>query len=145
MKEEKILRPLEEKPNVTKKNSVAVILVYMLLIGLGIGTGYMLSVKPSTGSMENGKGGSLGGIDQETVKKGDINSSCPTGELQSGGLGSEGTHKLIRPGGPSQTAYLTSSVLDLDEYVGKTVRVCGQTMAAEKAPWLMDVEKIDVQ
>ena len=29
----------------------------------------------------------------------------------------QGTHKLLRPGGESQTAYLTSSVLDLDEFV----------------------------
>src|SRR3989344_7072522 len=28
----------------------------------------------------------------------------------------QGTHKLIRPGGEDQTAYLTSSVLDLDQY-----------------------------
>lgn len=55
---------------------------------------------------------------------------------------SEGSHKLIRPGGPSQTAYLTSSVLDLNQFLGKCVQVWGETFAAQKAGWLMDIGRV---
>lgn len=55
----------------------------------------------------------------------------------------QGTHKLIRPGGESQTAYLTSSVLDLDEYVGKKVKVSGETHGSSQVGWLMDVGKVE--
>jgi hypothetical protein len=54
----------------------------------------------------------------------------------------EGSHKLIRPGGPSQTAYITSSVLDLDQFLDKCVQVWGETFAAQKAGWLMDVGRV---
>ena len=56
----------------------------------------------------------------------------------------QGTHKLIRPGGESQTAYLTSSVLDLDEYDGKKVKVFGETFGSSQVGWLMDVGKVEV-
>lgn len=55
----------------------------------------------------------------------------------------QGTHKLIRPGGESQTAYLTSSVLDLDDYVGKKVKVFGETFGSNQVGWLMDVGKVE--
>ena len=66
------------------------------------------------------------------------------GNLESGGINGEGTHKLIRPGGDSQTVYLTSSVLDLNQFVGKKVKVWGQTFSAKKAGWLMDVGRVEV-
>ncbi len=56
----------------------------------------------------------------------------------------QGTHRLIRPGGESQTAYLTSSVLDLDQYVGKKVKVYGETFGSSQVGWLMDVGKVEV-
>ena len=56
---------------------------------------------------------------------------------------SQGTHKLMRPGGESQTAYLTSSVLDLDQYVGKKVKVFGETFGSSQVGWLMDVGKVE--
>lgn len=57
----------------------------------------------------------------------------------------QGTHVLIRSGGDSQTAYLTSSVLDLDQYVGKKVKVYGETFGSTQVGWLMDVGKVEVQ
>jgi len=51
----------------------------------------------------------------------------------------DGTHKLLRPGGVSQTAYLTSSVVDMKSLEGKCVDMLGQTQAAKKAAWFMDV------
>lgn len=56
----------------------------------------------------------------------------------------EGSHKLVRPGGPSQTAYVTSSVLDLDQFLGKCVQIWGETFAAQKAGWLMDVGRVKI-
>src|SRR3990170_8514397 len=56
----------------------------------------------------------------------------------------QGTHKLIRPGGESQTAYLTSSVLDLDQYVGKKVKVYAETFGSSQVGWFMDVGKVEV-
>lgn len=56
----------------------------------------------------------------------------------------QGTHKLIRPGGEDQTAFLTSSVLDLDEYVGKNVKVFGETFGSSQVGWLMDVGKVEI-
>ena len=54
----------------------------------------------------------------------------------------EGSHKLIRPGGLSQTAYLTSSVVDLNQFVGKCIQIWGETFTAQKAGWLMDVGRV---
>lgn len=56
----------------------------------------------------------------------------------------EGSHKLIRPGGPSQTAYLTSSVVDLSQFLGKCVQIWGETFAGQKASWLMDVGRVKI-
>ena len=81
---------------------------------------------------------SVGSTDVKTFKDSAI------GVLEKGGVNGEGTHHLTREGGPSQTAYLTSSVINLDEYVAKKVRVWGETFAAEKAGWLMDVGRIDI-
>ena len=67
-----------------------------------------------------------------------------TGTLDKGGLNGEGTHKLVRDGGPSQTVYLVSSVLDLEEFIGKKVEVWGETHKGTKASWLMDVGRIKI-
>lgn len=56
----------------------------------------------------------------------------------------QGTHKLAREGGPSQTAYLVSSVVDLNLYLGKKVEVWGETFASIQVGWLMDVGKVNV-
>jgi len=67
-----------------------------------------------------------------------------TGKIEAGGLSNDGTHKLIRDGGPSQTVYLISSIVDLDQFVGKTVQIWGQTIKAQKASWLMDVGRVKI-
>lgn len=56
----------------------------------------------------------------------------------------EGSYKLLRPGGASQTVYLTSSVLDLNQFLGKCVQVWGETFAGQKAGWLMDIGRIKI-
>ena len=66
------------------------------------------------------------------------------GYLEAGGLEGEGSHKLLRPGGPSQTVYLASSVTDLDEFVGMEIKIWGETFRGQKAGWFMDVGRVEV-
>ena len=87
----------------------------------------------------------------DSVKAGDIFGSnhevfkdVAEGYLEQGGINGEGSHKLLRPGGDSQTVYLTSSVTDLDKLSGMQVKVWGETYQGQKAGWLMDVGKIEV-
>lgn len=95
--------------------------------------------------------GGVGIISSEKIKPGSEFGSknqafkdTTIGVLEKGGVNGEGTHKLIREGGPSQTAYLTSSVLDLDQFTGRKVQVWGETFQAQKAGWLMDVGRLKV-
>ncbi len=67
-----------------------------------------------------------------------------TGYLEKGGIEGEGSHKLLREGGASQTVALTSSVIDLDKLAGTQVKIYGETHKAEKAGWFMDVGRIEV-
>lgn len=84
------------------------------------------------------KGKEVGSTNLETF------SDTATGVIEKGGINGEGSHKLIREGGPSQTAYLTSSVVDLDQFAGKKVQVWGETFSAQKAGWLMDVGRVKI-
>jgi len=51
---------------------------------------------------------------------------------------------LQRTGGESQNVYLTSTAVDLSKFLGKKVRVWGETFQGEKAGWLMDVGLVEV-
>jgi hypothetical protein len=129
-----------------KKNSFVILAVYTVLILMGLGTGYLLATRSTVGSVITSKSGSVASTGKVVgVQDASKYTNCPTGKVEAGGLDGEGTHHLTREGGPSQTAYLVSSLIDLDQYVGLTVKVCGQTMQAQKAPWLMDVERLEVQ
>ncbi len=66
------------------------------------------------------------------------------GILREGGFEGEGSYHLERPGGKSQNAYLTSSTIDLSEFIGQKVKVWGATFRASKAGWLMDVGYLEV-
>lgn len=128
-------------------------LVILAVIFAGTGTGWVLArgsaSEESVSGVEEGdkvapgakvsEGGKEAGINDEKTFK-----DKAEGTLEEGGLDGEGTHKLIRPGGASQTVYLTSSVIDLDEFVGKRVEVWGETNKGQKAGWLMDVGRVKV-
>lgn len=138
---------VQEEQNVMKQQSKIIFGVYVLLIALGIGTGYILSSKKPAASgsavVETAGVSESGRV--VGVQDASGFSNCPAGSLETGGMEGEGTHHLIREGGPSQTAYLTSSLIDLDQYVGLKVKVCGETMQAMHAPWLMDVQRLELQ
>jgi hypothetical protein len=132
-------------PAIDKTMKKTIILVYVVLALVGVGTGFLLSrtIGPKTNSStvtsKTIKTDTVAGsTDEKTFK------DSATGKIEKGGIDGEGTHSLVRDGGPSQTVYLISSVVDLDEYIGKNVKIWGQTQAAKKAAWLMDVGKIEL-
>lgn len=137
------------------KNSLMLAIgISLIAIAAGIGTGYG-SHKLYAGT-ETSRVGNISGDLQQiatgTVTEGDVFGSQDTatfkdpvkGYLEIGGLDGEGSHKLIRPGGDSQTVYMTSSVTDLDKFDGMEVEVWGETFSGQKAGWLMDVGRVQV-
>ena len=141
----------ERKTNMKKNILLASAIILTIL--LGVGSGYILALKKSgnLGSLtdaglkrslgegeEISKGTKVGMADEKTFR------DNAEGDLEKGGVDGEGSHHLVRPGGESQNVYLTSSVIDLDQFVGRKVKVWGETFAAQKAGWLMDVGKLEV-
>lgn len=136
-----------------KPNLLGPVFLVIALI-LGVGTGFLAFkglAKPAAtqGAPTMGtqipsgsalKVGDVFGTADETTFK-----DSAEGVLEKGGIGGEGSHHLVRPGGDSQNVYLTSSVVDLDQVVGHKIKVWGQTMAARKAGWLMDVGRVQIE
>lgn len=133
-------------PSPLKKNMIlgAISLAVVLL---GIGAGYLFSGvgKTSGSSTGNASGKSVVATENEAGIKDESKFSTTTdGVLEEGGIGGEGTYHLVRGSGPSQYAYLTSSVIDLGVFTGKKVQIWGETVSGKKAGWLIDVGKIKV-
>ncbi len=66
------------------------------------------------------------------------------GILREGGIEGEGNFHLERPGGESQNVYLTSTTVDLSNFINRKVRVWGETFQGKKAGWLMDVGLVEI-
>lgn len=66
------------------------------------------------------------------------------GILEKGGINGEGEYHLVRSGGESQNVYLTSSAVDLSLFVGREVKIWGETQEGQQAGWLMDVGRVEV-
>lgn len=123
------------------------LVVLLLAVVLGVSSGYLLRKKPNNigGLGKAGEGRSpttsnvIVGSDDLKVFKDTV-----TGELKVGGINGEGAYHLVRPGGASQNVYLTSSVVDLSQFVGKKIKVWGETQKAKVAGWLMDVGRVEV-
>lgn len=142
-----IIRSLDEaKP--TTNSMKAPFIVFILLAFFGIGTGFLLAKTNKSTVVSSNKGA----VTVSSVKKGDTFGSTDEktfrdkaeGVLREGGIEGEGAFHLERPGGASQNVYLTSSVVDLSNFIGRKVKVWGQTNAAKRAGWLMDVGKLQV-
>ena len=122
----------------------AVLLICAVTIAVG-GVGGFMMVKKSSTSINTEKGTavqtntSAGVVDKKTFK------DSAEGILREGGIDGEGNFHLERTGGVSQNAYLTSSTVDLSNFIGKKVKVWGQTLQAQKAGWLMDVGLVEIQ
>lgn len=126
--------------------------ISLLVVIAGIASGYGLSQVRAGSLGLSGEVKSPKEVTAENVKVGDVVGAKDTdtfrdeveGVLVSGGVDGEGSHHLLRPGGESQSVYLTSSVLDLDQFVDHKVKIWGETFAAQRAGWLMDVGRVEV-
>lgn len=137
-------------PGFENKQNVTIVGLTLFVVLAGIVTGWMFSgTSASTsksGSQQSAKQESKmtqseteAGISDESKF-----SSTAEGMLVEGGIDGEGTHHLERAGGATQNVYLTSTVIDLQSFVGKNVTVWGDTISGMDAGWLMDVGKIKV-
>ena len=107
-------------PSDKKTMRMTAIVVYIALIALGLGTGYLMTRNTKTTNTQPNESSNMVKTDKvEGVSDTKNFKDSAEGVMEKGGINGEGTHKLVRDGGPSQTAYLVSSVIDLDTYVGK--------------------------
>lgn len=127
--------------------TVGLIAAVAVVVLAGVSTGYALAqnkdgLKSVTtgGVLSETKSEKTVGELEEGVKYDEVE-----GKLVAGGIDGEGSHHLERAGGDSQNVYLTSSSVNLDDYIDKTVKVWGVTFDAQKAGWLMDVAKLEVK
>lgn len=119
----------------------AVMVLVVLLVGIGVGYG-LVRLKGTNGNSFM-QGSNSAKTASPTVNK-KIFKDKVEGILKEGGIEGEGNFHLERPGGVSQNVYLTSSTVDLSQYIGKKVRVYGETFSGQKAGWLMDVGMAEV-
>lgn len=139
---------IKEPPKEGRGPILKTALIVLAILIAGMGTGYVLS--SSLGKSKTLK--STEAIGKEGLKVGDVfgNPDVKTfrdeveGVLARGGIDGEGSHHLSRPGGESQNVYLTSSVVDLEQFVNHRVKLWGETFAAQQAGWLMDVGRVEV-
>ncbi|MBI2614007.1 MAG: hypothetical protein HYW62_04525 [Candidatus Levybacteria bacterium] len=146
--------PLDVDPKISQNpeniNSIFTRNLFIFIIGavvMGGMVGFILSDRKSSGntlntgtinSSEISKGTVVGSSDTKTFK------DMATGTLKEGGIKGEGQFHLVRPGGDSQNVYLTSSSVDLSKFVGKKIKIWGETEKAQYAGWLMDVGRVEV-
>ncbi len=145
MENEKVIHNLEPKSlgqSLSFKQFFSVLIIVLIA---ALGLGFVVS-KFKNGSTLTGQAGtsqtkatSVAGVPDKSTFK-----DQAEGVLQTGGVDGEGSFHLDRPGGQSQNVYLTSTTVDLSKYVGKKVRVWGQTYQGDKAGWLMDVGLVEI-
>jgi len=127
--------------NVSSKKPILVgVGIVIVLVGLGVG--WLVSGKSAR------RGSVVPSVMVSKTEAGIADTSSfkdtATGTLKKGGKDGEGTFHLERPGGESQTVYLTSTVVDMGPFVDKKVQVWGQTQAGKATGWFMDVGKIKI-
>ncbi|MBF8249744.1 MAG: hypothetical protein HW400_345 [Candidatus Levybacteria bacterium] len=146
-----IEKPLVHSFNNNMNNSIFTKKLFIFLIAavvVGVMTGYVLGNRNRSG----GNTLTSGAVDSSSISKGTVVGSSDTktfkdiasGTLKSGGIDGEGQFHLVRLGGDSQNVYLVSSSVDLSQFVGKKIKVWGQTQTAQYAGWLMDVGRVEV-
>ncbi len=137
-----VIHHLKNKSEFSTFASIA-ILIGSLFIGAAFGFG-LSRIIPSSQSDSSVPQVGTKTTTSEGVKDNKQFPDHAEGTLKKGGVDGEGSHHLERPGGESQNVYLTSSVADLSKFVGKKVKVQGQTQKAQKAGWLMDVGYVEI-
>lgn len=148
-KAETLVKSLEtgSKPSATHSLRVAIIIVGIILAGIASGWGIAQTTGTSTGKLKSSDAAQQTGIsvgDIVGVQDEKTFTGHAEGVLVEGGIEGEGSHHLLREGGKSQNIYLTSSVVDLNLFVGDRIAVWGETFSAQRAGWFMDVGRIKV-
>ncbi len=147
--DEELMHAFKEAPSQSPFFSMKTIGIFVIVIILGVGTGFALAKGgEKTASLVSKTGLPVG----SNVEKGEtygsedtsIYSDDATGVVRKGGVGIDGAFHLERPGGESQTVAMTSSEVDLSQFVGRKVTVWGTTQTAQVAGWLMDVGRVEV-
>jgi hypothetical protein len=141
-----------DKENVKSAFTPKVIAFLFVVIIVGVLGGYLLAGKNSGSITMGGTKTGSGNSGSASVASGTVVGSNDTatfkdtaqGTLREGGIDGEGAFHLERTGGVSQNVYLTSSIVDLSKFVGKNIKVWGQTQKAQHAGWLMDVGRVEV-
>jgi len=154
MMDQKVIHPIDQVVNVSQvsdmskntipKNTVVIVLSSVVILGLVTG-GVVAALSPQKSSSNKveiitpsgNNAQSAGVLDKKTF------TDTAEGTLKEGGFEGEGSHHLER-GAKDQTAYLTSSTIDMTPFVGKKVKVWGQTHTSEKVGWFMDVGYIEI-
>ncbi|MCS7092039.1 MAG: hypothetical protein NZM26_01660 [Patescibacteria group bacterium] len=143
-----VVKPLNA--NDAKYQNFVVVILTFVMVFAGLATGWYLSglsrIDKSQQSKEVGIQESKVVNTQKEAGISDTSKFTTSAEglLVEGGINGEGTHHLQRPGGATQNVYLTSTVIDLQSFVGKEVTVWGDTISGMSAGWLMDVGRIKV-
>lgn len=149
-----------QKENQTMNSKKVFIPLVVVVLFLGLGTGFvgasLTSTKSSTSLVSQSETTTETGSGEQTTKSIKVGQvvgakdasafkDTVEGVLVSGGVSGEGSHHIVRVGGASQNVYLTSSTMDLKEFEGAKVKVSGETFKAQKAGWLMDVGRLEVK
>lgn len=143
--------PLNKLPQSDKNKlvqKVLPILAVVIVIFAGVGTGKLLS-SATGGSKSPNSSAELDKQGSEVKKEAGLSETeglegPEEGVLKIGDIEGEGTHYLDRNAGEEKYIYMTSSVINLDNYADKKVQIWGETLAAKHAPWLMDVVRIKI-
>lgn len=136
---------MKKLPGRNYKGMLLSFVAVVLVVLAGVGTGWVLARGGAGGGNKTAskvpvvtetETGEAGMMDEDTF------SETAEGVLEKGGIEGEGAYHIKRGEDPIHTVYLTSTVIDLERYVGKKVQVWGETLGAKYAPWLMDVGRI---
>lgn len=140
---------MKKFPKDGKKGNLMVAAGALVVILMGVGTGWFMSGGISGSTTASTPTGDVApGAEESATEAGfEDEATFPDeaeGLLVEGGINGEGTHRLDRQLGPEKDVYLLSTVIDLQSFVDRKVMVWGETIAAKEAGWLMDVGKIKV-
>ncbi len=145
--EKPLIQPMVPTSNGTDRSKLIALAVIFVAIIAGAATGYGIYQVRTSGTVRIG--GERVKVVNSPTEEGVVDAAkfpdTATGtlEVNDGKITKEGSYVLVR-GDVSQNAYLTSSVVDLDKFVGKKVQVWGQTFQGQKAGWLMDIGRIKI-
>ncbi|MFA5024902.1 MAG: hypothetical protein WC503_00135 [Candidatus Shapirobacteria bacterium] len=151
--------PISTSSPATQNKSLISLTVVVVVLILAIAVGFWSSKIFPFSKSNNGTGllNQEKAISTDNIKdKGEIQvgklygdtatsfKDSATGTIEKGSINGVGTHILNREGGISQRASLTSSVVDLDLFVGHKVELKGETNSSKQTSWLLDVGSVKV-